>query len=477
MFIKLIKRNKALFGLALGLLLAGIASGIVVATTGFLSVFGFSFFAAAASTFGIWMVPIFFIVIPCIIYFEYKTKQATKLQGKEDILQTLTSQYCQTNTTNNYPTPKSPIKTEKTTHIPSANQPIETLKNNIKTICKTKEMPNKTFLIWFGKKLPENFEITHQDRTIVINYWDNVVAHKNKNPNTEVHLIISKKLMEEKEFNRLKAKCEQANIILINFDENYKNCLNRDVVESFLKNPQDYACASDALRLALLFEQGGRYFDTDLEIIDAYHPKTAQSNAFLPEKKDQTYGFSIFSNRNQNSIEFHALQTCKEHPFFLLFLAASRYYSLKLLDAYKHNKIPNPCSKTLRQLLVMYTTGAAITYFNIQECYLSPIFQEIKIWNFEQKIFSMHDNHDHTWLIEEFTGHQYGANHEIGEATNIINNILLDDVDKEIGDKENRLSFMYKKAIEYFGEDTCKELTQILAPVLNQVVQKPVITM
>lgn len=468
MFVPLFKKHKALFGLIFGLFLATIASGFAVAASGLLSAFGFSFLGAAASTLGI---GILLSVLIVTLYIVARRDQITvNLQedSKPRPLPNPDTIEQNNNTILSQTTAKTPS--------PSKNQSEETLKKNVQNICQAKEMPNKTFLIWFGPKLPEALEVkTNNGSTKTKNYWENVVNHKNKNPNEHIHLIVSKKLMGD-EFNVLKTKCEKEEIILIDFDENYKNCLNRDLVEHFLENPRDYVCASDVLRLGLLFDQGGRYFDVDLEILRSYYETEKRiraygPKAFLPTQEKQTYGFSIFSNHNQNAIEFHALQTCQKHPFFLLFLAASRYYSLKLINAYKENKIPNPCSKMLRERLVMYTTGAAITYFNVKECDLFSIFEEIKIWNFEQKFFNERDNHDHSWLNSELTGHTFNTTNtkeEQEEAEKTINSLLFNDIDKEIGGKENRLSFMYKKAIEYFGEEICEELTQVLGPVLNQ---------
>jgi hypothetical protein len=121
---------------------------------------------------------------------------------------------------------------------------LELMKTQLNKQYSEQEIPNTTYLIWFGKEIPEGKDNDSQD------YLRNIFDHKKKNPTTTVKLIVSKKILND--WDTLATRCLIAGVELINFDANFKDHINRDIVEKFLENERDYVCASDVLRLSLL---------------------------------------------------------------------------------------------------------------------------------------------------------------------------------------------------------------------------------
>lgn len=340
---------------------------------------------------------------------------------------------------------------------------IDELNRLLESKFKDKEIERNTFLIWFGPTVPRELRLPESDQTV--DYLANVFLHKKLNPEINVHLVVSKKLMDDSYYAWLQAECEKNKVILTNYDEEYKNCLNHDIIEKFLEDKKDYVCASDILRLSLLFQQGGRYFDLDLKILDDYHCSTTGGHGF-PSADRQKYGLTFFKTPSEDGIEFHALEAAKDNPIYLLFIAASKYMGEKLLDAYKkYPELAQTTSKLIRNQLVMLTTGASITklyHYNQQKNPLSKLINNAAISNFEQSLFPKINNHYHSWTDEKHSGMQLSDNLYDAPYEEEIMEHYFRMMDEDIGN--DSVAFFYMKALEYFPQykDELKKYYPIL---------------
>jgi len=327
---------------------------------------------------------------------------------------------------------------------------VNNMLHRMKDVYKNQEIPRNSFLIWFGKEIPKKIETG--TCSPVINYRDNIFIHYECNQNYTIKLIVSKKLMEETYYEELEQECREKHVVLVNFDddESLKKCLNRDIVEKFLENSDTYVCASDVLRYSLLFHEGGRYFDLDLQIHQKYEEGLREDFKF-------DYGFGVTKDGYNHSMEVDHLISVKNHIFFLLLSAAVRYYSNKLND---ENNLSWRNSRELFRKTIMGTTGAPINHFCGQ-----PVTSKVQETSHHTSLFGLSDNEERKVVLDNriecpyvvVHGHSWASREEknapLTEAMEVAYNQFFKKIDGEIGKGiEKRLNFMVAKAYQYFPE-------------------------
>jgi hypothetical protein len=138
------------------------------------------------------------------------------------------------------------------THLYTASldSQLQAYKNQVNTI------PDTIFLIWIGDDIPE---------TVSRPYQSNIIKHKRLNPDSSVQILVSKPmLVKSGRWDTLVAKFLQQGVELRDIHATCAHMINFCVVEKLMSDKKDYVWASDILRLALIFHEGGWYFDTDL---------------------------------------------------------------------------------------------------------------------------------------------------------------------------------------------------------------------
>ncbi len=124
-------------------------------------------------------------------------------------------------------------------------------------------LPERIDFIWFGG-VPKSARL------------DSIKETKVNNPNYSVKLWISNQLVSPTELGELKCFCLENNIELIDFDDpnNSAELFNIDLIKDFLSQGKDttkknqairhWLAASDLLRVALMYQYGGHYFDAKI---------------------------------------------------------------------------------------------------------------------------------------------------------------------------------------------------------------------
>lgn len=135
-------------------------------------------------------------------------------------------------------------------------------------------IPDRICLIWIGDDIPE---------TEARPYQSNAIKHKQLNPDLEVQILVSEPMLRKSgRWDDLLKKFSEHGVILRDIHTTCSHLINFSVIEKLMQAKLDYVWASDFLRMALMFHEGGWYFDTDL----------------VPEaslgKVNATYGFLQF---------------------------------------------------------------------------------------------------------------------------------------------------------------------------------------
>ena len=142
----------------------------------------------------------------------------------------------------------------------------------------TQKINNILHRVWFGSALPEK-------------YRDNLLLLKQKNPAYRVWLHSDPDTMAKKEWKSLQQFCSKNDIFLFNIRK--EKLVNGDLIQQELENSKKrttvfekrlcYVRASDIARLAIIYQYGGIYTDTDLRPINGF------GNLFAAEGFLQTY--------------------------------------------------------------------------------------------------------------------------------------------------------------------------------------------
>ena len=122
------------------------------------------------------------------------------------------------------------------------------------------EIPNIIHIIWFGS-IPK------------YEYLENIRKWKTFNPGFKVKLWTSSKSMSEEEMTGMRRFCQKHEIESIDIESDaYLGYKNIEAIKEFLQKAEiglpRFAAASDILRLSILFQEGGHYFDTDITPLD-----------------------------------------------------------------------------------------------------------------------------------------------------------------------------------------------------------------
>jgi hypothetical protein len=138
-------------------------------------------------------------------------------------------------------------------------------------------IPDNIFLIWIGDDIPNTVEQP---------YLQNAIRHKILCPTAKVDMLVNQKLLEKSgKWLKLQEIAVQNKIRLRDIETTCKGYINYDIVLELMQKKVDYVRASDILRLSLMYHEGGRYFDTDLEPI--------MGRRIEPDKNPR-YGFYQF---------------------------------------------------------------------------------------------------------------------------------------------------------------------------------------
>jgi hypothetical protein len=123
-------------------------------------------------------------------------------------------------------------------------------------------IPKIIHLIWFGSWPPKADKCE--------NYLKNIQQWKILNPNFCVNLWTSDSTLTTAEMTEMRVFCEQNHIVLKNINEHqYQHYPNIQLSKEWLSSRSiglpRFAAASDVLRIGILEQEGGHYFDLDIE--------------------------------------------------------------------------------------------------------------------------------------------------------------------------------------------------------------------
>ncbi len=382
----------------------------------------------------------------------------------------------------------NPMKEVQGRMLSDGGDKFSAFHNRLIETYKTEEIPPLTFLVWFGDQVPTAVnKLFGSKKDSQQNFLNNIFLHARFNDNETVKLFVSKRLIAD--WDDLERKCNENRVILIDVDSQCKDYINYDLVQDYIKDKVDYVCASDTLRLSIIFHEGGKYFDTD--IITQASDKETVIKSLNENLLSHEAGIRLFKHDSGikaakdmgmlAGIEMDMLMAVPNHILFLIFSTFVRYFS----EIGKRVASEQPelykiilSDWYLRNYFVSSTTGGGINAFSTTLLKYFKVIGKPDLMSGERNYLL--DDKCKTWLQESVMGKDIRSNLDWDERARIIKAIKIlfekhirSDPDFiDIGSKEYLiLLLMIEKSQQYFPE--YKSLIEKwMAPILAQQEQE-----
>ena len=222
-------------------------------------------------------------------------------------------------------------------------------------------IPNFINIIWMGSFLRETEKFPHQSRIL---QWTRL------NPEHTLHLWVSNSMIDSATYEEFQTFCESNGIVLNNIDTLLMNEKVCDWVKRLMNDPHpNFGALSDIIRLYVLNQMGGWYFDTDVETV---------GDASLPCNLRTHFGFALNLRYDEESPFYYSpdiLVSCPQSSFLLKSIEiieelVRHETSLDTINHQLHDSLQEK-----RRLATCYTTGevAFAACCRLKSWYLAPL--------------------------------------------------------------------------------------------------------
>lgn len=224
------------------------------------------------------------------------------------------------------------------------------------------QIPNFINIIWMGSFLRETETHPHQSR---------ILQWKRLNPEHTLHLWVSNSMIDSATYEEFQAFCKSNGIVLNNIDTLLMNEKVCDWVKLLMNDPHpNFGALSDIIRLYVLNQMGGWYFDTDVE---------TEENASLPCNLHTHFGFALNLKSDEDSQFYYyspdILVSCPQSSFLLksIEIIETLVRDEPSLDAINHQL--HDVLQEKRRLATCYTTGevAFAACCRLKSWYMAPL--------------------------------------------------------------------------------------------------------